>query len=1027
MKIVIDLQGAQGSNGERGIGRYALSLITTIVKINKSHEIHLLLNGFFCESVERIRKVFEGQVLPSHIHVWQPYGNIFGADPANKNSQKISERIWENLVSNLNPDVLLITSLFEGFADNTTGYVSRKASYKTIVVLYDLIPLIHKEIYLGNPVVSDWYYEKVECLRNADLLLSISESSASEAISYLNFKANHVVNISAACGDFFRPLTLTEDSGETLKARFGISRQFVMYTGGIDHRKNIESLIKAYSSISIDLRQQHQLVIVCAVQEASAKRLTQLGKQCNLMDDELILTGFVSDDEMLRLYNACRLFVFPSWHEGFGLPVLEAMACGKPVIASGVSSLPEVLNNKKAEFDPTDVEDIKNKIEECLRDPELLSEFSKHGLEQSKKFSWDSTARRALVALDNIGVKSEVDSDNLVSHERLRLAFFSPLPPARSGISDYSADLLRVLSQWYDIDLITDQNDISDNWLTSKFNLREIAYFKSNYIQYDRVLFHFGNSHFHDYMHELLSCYPGVVVLHDFFLSGFVSFEEISGKKPHYWTRELLRSHGYAAVKDRFGQSDAAKVIYEYPANYSVLNNAVGVVVHSEHSKDLAVDWYGEENPKDWAVVPLLKSLGDRNNRKDARSLLGLGDDDLLICSFGILSPTKLNREIFEAFVETNLAKNKTAVLTFVGFNPPSEFGLALERSIKDSPYSDRIKITGWVDDETYTNYLAASDLAVQVRNLSRGETSAAALDVLKFGIPTIINAHGSLSEIEDSAVYKLEDNFTVAELASVLDKLGTDAIARSKLAVGAVEYITTYHDPASCAEQYRNAIERMYKRNSAELNGTISTLFNEVELPENFGVLAKNLSCNFSPPFLNKQVLIDISELEFERESSRHYLECIKFLNKFDEYKKPGVVLRFIRWRQEHQYFEYADDYACKLMNIYSAWTEHVPIDISSEDILIGLSKPLTKSASWKAWRNAFCKTGKVVFVKFSDEFLSEYSGETQSHAISQNEDDGLLRDFSMEFGNSYEVMDPQVSLEKFIDRILNIVSSRN
>src|SRR5690606_19696511 len=119
-----------------------------------------------------------------------------------------------------------------------------------------------------------------------------------------------------------------------------------------------EALIRSYARLSPELRRSHHLAIVCAVQDDSRNRLLELAKDAGLTADEVILTGFVPEEDLIALYNLCAVFVFPSWHEGFGLPALEAMRCGAPVIASNVSSLPEVVGLEEALFDPRSEEEI---------------------------------------------------------------------------------------------------------------------------------------------------------------------------------------------------------------------------------------------------------------------------------------------------------------------------------------------------------------------------------------------------------------------------------------------------------------------------------------------------------------------------------------------------------------------------------------------------------------------------------------------------------------------------------------------
>jgi glycosyltransferase involved in cell wall biosynthesis len=148
------------------------------------------------------------------------------------------------------------------------------------------------------------------------------------------------------------------------------------------------------------VRAQHQLAIVCALGDADRNRLLALAASAGLGADELVLTGFVPEQDLIACYRACKAFVFPSLHEGFGLPVLEAMKCGRAVIAGNRSSLPEAVGYSEALFDPTNVQSIAAKITEVLTDAEFCAALERHGLEQAKKFSWEKTARRAWAALE---------------------------------------------------------------------------------------------------------------------------------------------------------------------------------------------------------------------------------------------------------------------------------------------------------------------------------------------------------------------------------------------------------------------------------------------------------------------------------------------------------------------------------------------------------------------------------------------------------------------------------------------------
>jgi len=352
MRIVLDMQGAQASNAKRGIGRYTLSLTQAIARNSGEHEVFLVLNGLFPDSIEPIRAAFNGLLPQENIRVWYAPGPVNHLDHHDNDwRRQCAELIRESVLANLGPDIVLVSSLFEGLGDDAVTSVGKSASgIPTAVILYDLIPLIHHRPYLENPVVEGWYRSKLDHLSRADLLLAISESSRQEGIQYLGFDDNTVVNISTAADPHFTPRHVEPGHAAELRKTYGLAHAFVMYTGGIDHRKNIEGLIRAYAILPENLRGEHQLAIVCSIQPCERQRLEDLATECGLKKCELVLTGFVPEEYLVDLYNLCAVFVFPSWHEGFGLPALEAMSCGKAVIGANISSIPEVIGREDALF-----------------------------------------------------------------------------------------------------------------------------------------------------------------------------------------------------------------------------------------------------------------------------------------------------------------------------------------------------------------------------------------------------------------------------------------------------------------------------------------------------------------------------------------------------------------------------------------------------------------------------------------------------------------------------------------------------
>ncbi len=419
MRIVIDLQGAQGGSRSRGIGRYSLALAQAIARNCGEHEVIIALNDLLPDSVEPLRVAFEGLVSHENIRVWHAAGPVFPVKPENYWRRHTAEFLREAFLASLQPDILLVSHMFEGFDDDAVHSIGlAPARIPTAVILYDLIPLIEEEIYLTpHPLYESFYREKLAYLEQADCYLAISESSRKEAIEHLGTSPERVTNIAAAVDDHFKPIPITKRDEYAFRERFGLTRPFLMYSGATDQRKNHLRLIKAYALLPATLRKGYQLAIVGGLPPIHRRAFEECIESCGLTFADVVITGRVSDDEMVRLYNLCALFVFPSWHEGFGLPALEAMSCGAPVIGSNTTSIPEVIGRSDALFDPFSEAAIAQKITEVLGDDSLRLELKRHGLVQAKKFSWDESGKKAIHAFEEFHVSDKQKQTRLSSQK----------------------------------------------------------------------------------------------------------------------------------------------------------------------------------------------------------------------------------------------------------------------------------------------------------------------------------------------------------------------------------------------------------------------------------------------------------------------------------------------------------------------------------------------------------------------------------------------------------------------------------
>ncbi|MEP7076060.1 MAG: glycosyltransferase family 1 protein [Acidobacteriota bacterium] len=234
--------------------------------------------------------------------------------------------------------------------------------------------------------------------RSADHVIASSEYSRQDLIDTYHLPTEKVTAIPLAAPNFYAPVTDTDEL-DRIRKKYDLAEDFILGVGSIQPRKNLGRLIEAYAMLA-KKRNMPPLVLVgrkawLSGETLGTKELAELG-------DKVRFTGFVPDEDLPPLYSAAKIFVYPSFFEGFGLPPLEAMQCGTPVITGDRTSLPEVVGDAGILVDPFDVQAIADNIEKLLLDDELCADLSRRGLERAKQFSWNSTARQTLDVFERI-------------------------------------------------------------------------------------------------------------------------------------------------------------------------------------------------------------------------------------------------------------------------------------------------------------------------------------------------------------------------------------------------------------------------------------------------------------------------------------------------------------------------------------------------------------------------------------------------------------------------------------------------
>ncbi|HEX6347827.1 MAG TPA: glycosyltransferase family 1 protein [Candidatus Dormibacteraeota bacterium] len=270
---------------------------------------------------------------------------------------------------------------------------ARDRRHALAVTLYDLVPLLFAERYVPPSAEKLAYMTRLDIVRRADAVLTISEATRRDALQWLGLDPARVHTVYLDCAPGFGP-----PAGEPRPASLpGLRPGYCLYVGGGDWRKNLGGALAAYSRLPAGLRAAHQLVLAGALSTGTRDSLQAQAARLGIRAD-LLLAGELPEPDLVSLYQACRLFVFPSLYEGFGLPVLEAMRCGVPVISGDNSSLPELVTESEARFDAADPEATAAVWARALEDAELRSRLLAMGRATAARFSWDRTVELSLAA-----------------------------------------------------------------------------------------------------------------------------------------------------------------------------------------------------------------------------------------------------------------------------------------------------------------------------------------------------------------------------------------------------------------------------------------------------------------------------------------------------------------------------------------------------------------------------------------------------------------------------------------------------
>jgi glycosyltransferase involved in cell wall biosynthesis len=357
---------------DKNIKYYVFSLEEVIHKFNTKQIIYCLVKRPFKNGLEICTNKLKIEKFIIFYYYWRLLKSIF--------------IILDTITIHLNIAIVLrkhrIDAYIGFFANFFPIYIPN--GIKKYWVIYDLVWKFYPETMKINQKIYNFliHYNMKRC----DALFSISENTSNDLRFDLKIKNKIHTALLAADANIFFPAKLYQINN--IKKKYNIRNDYILSVSTIEPRKNIDIILRACSMID---NKKINIVLVGAIGWAS-NRITKIIEQLGIKD-RVILTGFVNEKELSPLYSGAKAFLFPSIYEGFGLPVLEAMQCGCPVIASNCSSIPEIVGDAGILLDPNNIIDWITTINNVLSNMKLSLELTKRGIIRAQKFSWKNTGK----------------------------------------------------------------------------------------------------------------------------------------------------------------------------------------------------------------------------------------------------------------------------------------------------------------------------------------------------------------------------------------------------------------------------------------------------------------------------------------------------------------------------------------------------------------------------------------------------------------------------------------------------------
>jgi glycosyltransferase involved in cell wall biosynthesis len=368
VKVAIDIRRMT----EFGVGTYIRNVVRTLARLDQDSSYFLIGSP---------AKVAECGVLPPNFTAME----LVGGDDTVKGNLA-----FRTIVKRLGCDLVHIPHLF---------WIPRGLSCPYVITVHDLLDHMYGSRNASSIRRTMHFYLTRRVLRKAARIIAVSQFTKNEIEKLLTIPDKRIEVVYNAIDERFLHGHATESDREMIAQRYLVNYPFILYAGAIRPHKNVVRIIEAFSALKSELQKEQQFpdlkLIIIGDDLSSHPRLRRTVVRGCVQNDVRFL-GFVPIEVLRIFYDVAKVFVFPSLYEGFGLPPLEAMAHGTPVVTSNTSSLPEVGGNAALLVNPENVFEIRRGLQRVLLDPALRERMKQRGYEQAQRFSWTTSVSRIL-------------------------------------------------------------------------------------------------------------------------------------------------------------------------------------------------------------------------------------------------------------------------------------------------------------------------------------------------------------------------------------------------------------------------------------------------------------------------------------------------------------------------------------------------------------------------------------------------------------------------------------------------------